>query len=193
MSLLAAAVFLVRGVRTATGDGLPVGQSATTGVLLAGAVTLLTIGAAVLSFRSTRLAGVPLAVSLVLELTVLGDHVSPPRLLAAIPLIGALAVAVVPTWRPPDVRAGNPSRTRQVLTVVAFLLMAPIGFFYISTGLVAPAPDLFGAYALFAVLVAVMVALARRRSWWVLTMPVVAAGAWFLMLWLGETFWGWSA
>ena len=28
--------------------------------------------------------------------------------------------------------------------------MAPIGFFYLSTGLVAPYPDLFGAYALFA-------------------------------------------
>lgn len=191
LSLLAASVFLVRGVRTALGDGLPEGQSATPGVLLATAVTLLALGAAVLALRSTRLAGIPLAVALVLELVVLGDHVAPPRLLAALPLIGALAVAVVPTTRPSP-PAGGPSRPRQLLTGLAFALMAPIGFFYLTTGLVAPYPDLFGAYALFAGFVTAAVWLARRRSWWVLVVPPAAAGSWFLMLLLGEALLGWS-
>ena len=191
LSLLAASIFLARGVRTALGDGLPVGQSATPGVVLASAVTLLTLGAAVLALRSTRLAGVPLAAALVLELVVLDDYVAPPRLLAALPLIGGLAVAVVPSTRPSS-PSGTPSRARQLLTALALTLMAPIGFFYLTTGLVAPYPDLFGAYALFAGFVAAAVWLARRRSWWVLAVPPAAAGSWFLMLLLGEALLGWS-
>ncbi len=193
LSLLAAAVFVVRGVRTAAGDGLPAGQSATTGAVIAGAVALLTVGAAALALRSTRLSAPPLAVVLVLELLVLDGYLSPPRLLAALPLIGALAIAVVPSPGSASPSSGRPAQARRVLTALAFLLLAPIGFFYLLTGLVAPAPDLFGAYALYAAFVAAAVWLSRRRSWWVLAVPPAAAGAWFLMLHLGETFWGWSA
>lgn len=193
LSLAAAALFTVRAVRTASGDGLPPDHPATAGVLLAATAVLLSVAAAALALRSTRLAALPLATVLSLELVVLGDYVAPPRLLAALPLIGALALALVPRApaRPPH--SSPPDRTRQVLTAVALVLMAPIGFFYLTTGLVAPAPDVFGAYAVFALLVAVAVHLARRRSWWVLAVPPVSAALWFLVLWVGESALGWSA
>jgi hypothetical protein len=192
LSLVAAALFAVRAVRTASGDGLPPDHPATAGVLLAATALLLSVGAGALALRSTRLAALPLAAVLSLELVVLDDHVAPPRLLAALPLMGALALALVPRapGRPPH---SSSNRTRQVLTAVALVLMAPIGFFYLTTGLVAPAPDVFGAYAVFGLLVAVAVHLARRRSWWVLTVPPVSVALWFLMLWVGESVLGWSA
>lgn len=193
LSLAAAAIFLFRAVRTASGDGLPPDHHATAGLLLAAAAVLLSVGAAALALRSARLAAVPLAAVLSLELVLLGDYVAPPRLLAAVPLIGALALAIVPRSRALPSASSTPARTRQVLTAVALVLMAPIGFFYLTTGLVAPAPDVFGAYALFGLLVAVAVHLARRRSWWVLAVPPASAGLWFLMLWLGESLLGWSA
>lgn len=195
LSLLAATVFAVRAVRTGVGDGLPVGQSALTGVMLAGSATVLSLVAAALAMRSTRLAAIPLALVLPLEILLLDAYVAPPRLITAIPLVGALAIAATPASLPasmPDAGAGGTSRARRVLTVVSFVLLAPIGLMYFTTGLVAPFPDVFLAYALYAALVTAAVFLARRRSWWVLAVPPVAAGLWFLMLWLGETLRGWS-
>lgn len=88
------------------------------------------------------------------------------------------------------------SRGRSVaplaLTVVALGLMMPVGFAYLSTGLVASGADLLGAYALFVVLLTATVWLAVRRSWWVVAMPFVSAGFFVLMLWLGERFLDWS-
>lgn len=192
-SLLAAAVFAVRAVRTGLGDGLPDGQDSTPGLLLAVAATLVAVAAAALAWLSARAAVVPLVVLLAAEFLVLDDYVAPPRLLAALPLVFALALALVRPGAPErPTAAGTASGTQRVLTVLAFLLMAPVGFFYLSTGLVAPAPDVFGAYALFAVLVGVAVLLARRRSRWVIAVPVAAAGLWFAMLWLGEAVLGWS-
>ncbi len=82
---------------------------------------------------------------------------------------------------------------RTVSTVVALVLMVPVGFAYFATGLVASGADLLGAYALFAVLLTATVWLAVRRSWWVVAMPFVSAGFLVLMLWLGERFLDWSA
>ena len=114
------------------------------------------------------------------------NGLAPPPLIAAIPLFFALALVVVPARREGAAGMGDGWSARSVLTVVALGLMAPVGFAYLTTGLVAPVPDLFGAYVLFAVLLTATVWLAVRRSWWVVAMPFVSAGLWVLMLWLGD-------
>lgn len=85
---------------------------------------------------------------------------------------------------------GSPQR--RFATAVVLVLMIPIGVLYFSTGLVAPSPDVFGAYAVFATLLGGASWLARRRSWWIVAVPVVSVGVWLLMVWAGETFLDWS-
>ena len=53
-------------------------------------------------------------------------------------------------------------------------------------------PGLFLMWLLYLVLLAVAIWLARRRSYFVLLVPVVAAGAWLTMISLGEAYWGWA-
>ena len=75
------------------------------------------------------------------------------------------------------------------LAILALLVQAP---FFFSAGLVAPA---------WAVVVLVLVWLGlvlgvlwfRRRRWWVLPMPVLAAAAWFGTISAGEARLGWTA
>lgn len=188
LSLIAATVSALRAVRTGLDDR-------STGVVLAVTASLLALAAAVTVLRSLRLAALPLAGALLLELLVLNGNVgvAPPRLINAIPLICALALTLVPG------RSGNQgppapgSPHRRVATVIALALMVPIGFAYLSTGLIAPSPDVFGAYVLYAVLLGGAVWLARRGSWWVVAVPIVSVGIWPLMVWAGESYLDWSA
>ena len=198
---LAAAVLVFRSLRSLL-EGWP-----PAGVDVAGAaVALLAAGLAVLAIviarRDMRRAGIPLAWALLLELVVLPDLAAPPRFVTALPLVLALAVAVVPEFAERDsdpvtlkapVQRGADSWPKSVATVLAFILLLPVGFAYLSTGLVAPAPDLFGVYLIFGFFVVGAVRLATRRSWWVLAVPFVAAGVWLLVIWLGEGFLGWTA
>lgn len=189
LSQIAAGVFAYRAIRTADlGD-----QWA--GFFLVSLAALFALAAAVTAFRSPRWAALPLAGALFLELFVLDQFfgVAPPRLINAIPLLFALALAAVPG---PLGGLAQPTRASQplsVATVISLVAMVPIGLLYLLTGLVAPAPDLFAAYVLFALLLGVAVWLARQRSWWVIAVPIVSAGLWPLMVWMGETFLDWSA
>ena len=79
-----------------------------------------------------------------------------------------------------------------VAAVVALLAMAPVGFFYAASGLVASGPGLFLMWLLYLVLVAVGIWLTRRGSYFVLLVPVVAAGLWLTLISLGEAYWGWA-
>ena len=145
------------------------------------------------ALRSLRSAAVPLAGALLLELLVLSViDVAPPRLVNAIPLMFALALALVFGRPGPEQSPAQGSPQRRVATAAALALMAPIGVAYLSTGLVAPSPDVLGAYALFGLLLGGAVWLARRRSWWVIAVPIVSAGIWPLMVWAGETYLNWS-
>ncbi len=186
-ALIAATVSAVRAVRTGLDGG-------STGVVLAAVASLLALLGAAAAFRSLRLAALLLSGPLLLELLVLDRYgnVAPPRLINAIPLMFALALALVfersSTGRSP----ARGSRLQKIATIVALALMAPIGLVYLVTGLVAPVPDVYGAYTIFALLLGGAVWLARRRSWWVVAMPIVSAGIWPLMIWAGETYLDWS-
>ena len=68
--------------------------------------------------------------------------------------------------------------------------MLPVGFFYLTSGLVVPVPWLFGVYVLFGVQVFGALRLAGRRSWWVLVSPLLAAALLFAVTSAGETYLG---
>jgi len=89
----------------------------------------------------------------------------------------------------------RPPRTvgRAVVAVVGLLLLLPVGFLYVSSGLVVPGPWLIVLWALFLALVPAAVQLARRRSYWVPAVPAAAFLLWLLVLRLGEQLLGWQA
>jgi hypothetical protein len=89
----------------------------------------------------------------------------------------------------------RPPRTvgRTVVAVVGLLLMLPVGFFYLTSGLVVPGPWIFVLWVLFLALLLAAVQLARRRSWWVPAVPAAAFALWMLLLTLGERLLGWQA
>ena len=91
----------------------------------------------------------------------------------------------------PATRNGSPWRS--VAAVVALLAMAPVGFYYALSGLVATVPGVYGLWLLYAVFLWIAVRLARRRSLVVLAVPPVAAAAWIALLQAGAQWWGWQA
>jgi len=201
LSLLAATILGFRAARTANGQGVP--ELDTTSHVLAalvvGSAAGLAVAAAVLLLAGNRRpAAAALTTTLVMELLVLGAIASPPRLVTALPL--GLALALFLASRPGRAVAGGGTVTapatgssrRTAAAVVSLLLMLPVGFLYLMSGLVVPVPDLFGMYALFAALFAGAALLARRRSWWVLAVPPLSAGLWFLLITIGGRFWGWQ-
>lgn len=200
LCLLAATIFGFRTARTANGQGVPELDTAphVLGALVVGSAAGLTVAAAVFLLAGNRRpAAAALTVTLVLELLVLGSIASPPRLVTALPLGLALALFLVSRpgragegAEPVSARATGSSRT--AAAVVSLLLMLPVGFLYLMSGLVVPAPDLFAMYALFAALFAGAALLSRRRSWWALAVPPLSVGLWFLLITIGGRFWGWQ-
>ena len=190
LALIAAAIFGLRTARTAIGQGVPEVDTTShvLGALAVGAAAGLAIAAAVFVLTSRRgPALAALGTALLMELVVLGGIAAPPRLITALPL--GLAMVLFVRSRP----ASSASTPRTAAAVVALLLMLPVGFQYLVSGLVVPSPDLFGMYALFALLLVGAALLARRRSWWVLAVPPLGAGLWFLLISLGGEYFGWQA
>jgi len=79
-----------------------------------------------------------------------------------------------------------------VVTVVAWLAMVPVGFFYAASGLLVPGPYLFMLWAAYVVLLVAAVLLTRRRSYWVLAVPVVSGVLWWSVISLGERYLDWT-
>ena len=67
-----------------------------------------------------------------------------------------------------------------------------VGFFYISSGLVAP---LWGVLLLLAIWLALAVVLVRLRERGPVTLlvPVAAGAIWFFVLWIGQALLDWTA
>jgi hypothetical protein len=76
---------------------------------------------------------------------------------------------------------------------MAALAMLFVGFVFLTSSLVMPVRAVLVLLALWAVLAWYGFRLARRRSYLVLAVPVVATAIWVLALWLGDTLLGWTA
>ncbi len=76
------------------------------------------------------------------------------------------------------------------VAVLALLVQAP---FFFSAGLVAPAWAVVVLVLVWLALVVLAVAWFRRRPWWVVPLPLVAALVWFGGISAGEALLGWTA
>ncbi|MFJ6000565.1 hypothetical protein [Arthrobacter sp. NPDC092385] len=76
--------------------------------------------------------------------------------------------------------------------VIAAVAQLVAGYFYVTSGLLAPlwAVALFLAWWL--ILTRIGVKLALLQSYWLLLVPVVAVATWFAVMWAGGTFLGWT-
>jgi hypothetical protein len=92
------------------------------------------------------------------------------------------------TSPPPQERGRWPA----VAAVVAFVALVPVAFFYAASGLLVPGPWLYLMWLLLLVLLVVAVLLARRRSYWVLAVPVVGGLAWWAIVSAGEKWLDWT-
>jgi hypothetical protein len=82
--------------------------------------------------------------------------------------------------------------TRHVLAAVALLALLALAPFYLAAGLLAPAWAVVVLVLAWAVLLVLAVVWFRRRPWWVVPLPVVAALLWFGALSAGEAWLGWT-
>jgi hypothetical protein len=71
--------------------------------------------------------------------------------------------------------------------------MVVIGFFYLSSGLVAPLWAVIALLIIWAGLVVVGILWFRRHPLRVLMLPVIAVVVWFTVITLGERLLGWTA
>jgi hypothetical protein len=89
--------------------------------------------------------------------------------------------------------SGRPSLLYAVVAALALVAHLTVGLLYVSSGLVAP---LWAVVLLLVLWAAQLVAcglLLRRRSWWVLAVPVVALALWVLLINAGSALLGWTA
>jgi hypothetical protein len=75
---------------------------------------------------------------------------------------------------------------------IACALHLIAGFFYISSGLIAPLWAVVFLLVIWLILAILLVRM-RQTGARTLTIPVAAAAIWFLVLWLGDTFLDWTA
>ena len=89
--------------------------------------------------------------------------------------------------------AERPSTGETVLGVLGIVLYAATGLVYVSSGLVVPAPWLFGLWVVWAAGIWLLVRVFRRARAWT---PLVAVGAvafWWVYVTIGEAALGWTA
>jgi hypothetical protein len=89
-------------------------------------------------------------------------------------------------------RTAHQSPARGIVLAVALALHSGAAFFYLASGLLAPLYAIILLWIVWLVLLAVLIALWRRRPWWSLIVPPVALGLWYVTLTLGEQLLGWT-
>ena len=80
-----------------------------------------------------------------------------------------------------------------MLAWIGIALHLPVGFFYLSSGLVAPLWAIVVLIVWWFVLLYFAVRERVRRPWWSLGTPLVAFATWFAFLSFGEAVLGWQA
>ncbi|MDX1659482.1 MAG: hypothetical protein R3343_11730 [Nitriliruptorales bacterium] len=81
---------------------------------------------------------------------------------------------------------------RHIALGFGVLMHLMVGAFYLGSGLLAPPWAVLVLWAVWLLLAGVMWK-ERRRVVVVLAMPFVAAAVWGIVMWLGDTFLGWTA
>lgn len=77
--------------------------------------------------------------------------------------------------------------------VVGIILYAVTGFFYLTSGLVVPAPWLFVLWGVWLVGLYLLVWVFRNRRAWTPLVAIGAAAIWWIYVTLGGEFFDWTA
>jgi hypothetical protein len=85
------------------------------------------------------------------------------------------------------------TRAATALGVIGIVLYALVGFVYLISGLMVPAPWLVLLWAVWVGGIYPLVTTFRNRRIWTPLLAVAALGFWWLYLTLGEVFAGWIA
>lgn len=80
-----------------------------------------------------------------------------------------------------------------VMRWVGLALFLATGFLYAVSGLVAPLWGLAVLWVIWAALAVLFIRWWRGNPWKVLAIPFMAASAWAIVLYLGDTLFGWTA
>lgn len=80
-----------------------------------------------------------------------------------------------------------------VIGIVGIALYLVVGFFYLISGLVVPAPWLIVLWGIWLVGIYPLVAAYRRRRAWTPIVAVASAVVWWLYVTIGEAVLGWTA
>ena len=80
-----------------------------------------------------------------------------------------------------------------VSVAVAAVLQLALGLLYLVSGLAVPGLVVLAMLAFWVLQVVVGFRLARRRSWWVLAVPVVGFAVFLAVIWFGDAVLGWTA
>ncbi len=83
-------------------------------------------------------------------------------------------------------------RLAWLVLAVAVALQLVAGFFYLASGLLAPLWAIIVLWAVWLLLLGMLIVTWRRRPWWSLAVGPVAFILWFLALTAGEKFLGWT-
>ena len=88
----------------------------------------------------------------------------------------------------------SPNRrwTARAGTVLGFVLLAPVGYLYVVSGLVVPQPWLAGLWAAW-VLLTLYAVRHRSEPWRVLATPVAAVLLWVVVVMVGGALLHWTA
>jgi hypothetical protein len=82
--------------------------------------------------------------------------------------------------------------TKAVAFWIALAAQLLIGFFYLIAGLMVPPPALQLLWAWWGVLLVLLI-IKRDVLPVIISVPLVAGGSWFLILWFGEAYLQWTA
>lgn len=190
LAALAAALLVLGVVEVLLDDALRasarVGQAVVGGVAAACA-----LAAALVTRRSERWTASLLGMGLLLALVHSWLDESPP--LAALPLLIALILLLRPVLAREQEPGVDYSTSRKVVGVASVVLMLPLGLLYAGLGLLAPAAAATLGHLVFLVLLGWTVWQALRRSYWASAGPVLAGAVWFVGLWAGGNYLGWTA
>lgn len=80
-----------------------------------------------------------------------------------------------------------------MVAAVGVGLYVIVGYFYLFSGLMVPVPWVAGLWIIWLIGLALLVRWRNEHPLRVLAGPFVAMAFWFLVLWVGDTFLGWTA
>jgi hypothetical protein len=194
LAVVGSVVLTVTAVRTFGAD--PYGTLDAGAGVFVGLVPAASVAAAIAAVRAPQRARVLGATALAGALIADQMPAAPPRLVPLLPLALATALMFIAPEPRPEAKLAEPGGCRGWTTAPGWLglaLHSAVGLLYLMSGLVAPGYAVALLWALWALLLVVVVQLQPHRAQWTPAVPLAAAALWFMVMSVGDAVLGWHA